>query len=469
MARTKRQKITGNTLVDQHEDIAENQIHIEEPNSTDEENADENSQRKTRGPTYMTEIWGKPSSCHRYKVRFDKDGEPVGKNKSKFTEFLGTIARNGKYAPLDVTDWREMTNDKKQDMLVLVKEKFRLSPGADFWTLKSIGKKWRNWKSALKAKYYNPNESIESQINNRDQRILKDQWRNLLAYWSLEETKNTSEKNKMSRAKKTMNHKTGKKSYAQIRKKLMKKLGHLPSRVDMFEHCYTDSNGNPGNDDVAATLQALKEKVSQLPPGSNDDVGRNDAFAQVFGEDNNGRVCMYGLGVTPSDKWGNVPSRSTCQRIVMEQKAAISKMEDKFAEQDQQLKDQAKELAELKAMVCQQQNSGSKTGGSINSTSSNHVSKSPMGARSLQEGDWVDIFSLFDPTKCLAIGRLQGIDPSKVVGGQPLGPCWCEILVQIVMERNEQLIRPYGLLQTIEDALGAPIAWPLKLVKIHED
>ena len=34
MARTKRQKITGNTLVDQHEDIAENQIHIEEPNST---------------------------------------------------------------------------------------------------------------------------------------------------------------------------------------------------------------------------------------------------------------------------------------------------------------------------------------------------------------------------------------------------------------------------------------------------
>nr|XP_027071835.1 uncharacterized protein LOC113696652 [Coffea arabica] len=261
----------------------------------------------------------------------------------------------------------------------------------------------------------------------------------------------------------------------------MKKLGHLPSRVDMFEHCYTDSNGNPGNDDVTATLviilnffwilntASFEGTVSQLPPGSNDDVGRNDAFAQVFGEDNNGCVRMYSLGVTPSDKWGNVPSRSTCQRIVMEQKAAISKMEDKFAEQDQQLKDQAKELAELKAMVCQQQNSGSKTSGSINSTSSNHVSKSRIGAHSIQEGDWVDIFNLFDPTKCLAIGRLQGIDPSKVVGEQPLGPCLCEILVQIVVERNEQLIRPYGLLQTIEDALGTPIAWPLKLVKIHED
>lgn len=64
MARTKRQKISGNTLADQLEDIAENHIHIEEPNSTNEANVDENAKKKTRGPTYMTEIWGKPSSCH---------------------------------------------------------------------------------------------------------------------------------------------------------------------------------------------------------------------------------------------------------------------------------------------------------------------------------------------------------------------------------------------------------------------
>lgn len=81
----------------------------------------------------------------------------------------------------------------------------------------------------------------------------------------------------------------------------------------------------------------------------------------------------------------------------------------------------------------------------------------------------MDIFILFDPTKSLAIACLQGIDPSKVVGGQPLELCWCEIVKQIMVELNEQLIRPYGLLQTIEDGLDAPIACPLKLVKIHED
>lgn len=101
-------------------------------------------------------------------------------------------------------------------MLILVKEKFRLPPGAHFWILKSMGKKWRNWKSALKAKYYNPNESIDSQTNNRDKRVIANQWRNILIYWSLEKTKDTGEKNKMNRAKKTMNHKTGKKFFAQI-------------------------------------------------------------------------------------------------------------------------------------------------------------------------------------------------------------------------------------------------------------
>ena len=32
------------------------------------------------------------------------------------------------------------------------------------------------------------------------------------------------------------------------------------------------------------------------------------------------------------------------------------------------------------------------------------------------------------------------------------------------MNPNEQLIRPHDLQQTIQDALGAPIAWPRNLV-----
>ena len=65
-------------------------------------------------------VWGQPTS-HRYKVKFNKLGKPVGKNKSRFTEFLGTISRNGSYAPIDVQDWRKIDNSRKKDMLKIVK------------------------------------------------------------------------------------------------------------------------------------------------------------------------------------------------------------------------------------------------------------------------------------------------------------------------------------------------------------
>ena len=61
----------------------------------------------------------------------------------------------------------------------------------------------------------------------------------------------------------------------------------------------------------------------------------------------------------------------------------------------------------------------------------------------------------------MAIGRLQSLDPSTIVGGQPLGSNWCEVLVQVVVERDEHLIRPYVPLQTIADSIGAR---PTKLV-----
>ncbi|XP_071926002.1 uncharacterized protein [Coffea arabica] len=105
----------------------------------------------------------------------------------------------------------------------------------------------------------------------------------------------------------------------------------------------------------------------------------------------------------------------------------------------------------------------------ITSTSSNHISTSSSSLRPLKEGDWISLFSLDEPTKVVAIGRLQSLDPSTIVGGQPLGSNWCEVLVQVVVERDEHLIRPYVPLQTIADSIGAPIAWPTKLVKICED
>lgn len=64
----------------------------------------------------------------------------------------------------------------------------------------------------------------------------------------------------------------------------------------------------------------------------------------------------------------------------------------------------------------------------------------------------------------MAKGCLHSIDPNAQVGGQALGDNWCQVHVQVVLQPEEQLIRPYDYCQTLEDAHGGMVAWPGTLV-----
>lgn len=69
----------------------------------------------------MLQIWGRPSNLPPIPLDFDSLGRPVGPNQGKFSEFLGTIARNGIYCPLDVQDWHKMPKENKSRRLDIVK------------------------------------------------------------------------------------------------------------------------------------------------------------------------------------------------------------------------------------------------------------------------------------------------------------------------------------------------------------
>ncbi|XP_028070220.1 uncharacterized protein LOC114272702 [Camellia sinensis] len=46
--------------------------------------------------------------------------------------------------------------------------------------------------------------------------------------------------------------------------------------------------------------------------------GPNDTFGQVMGKEKHGRVCMYGLGVSPSNLWRDTSSHKTNQDTTMD-------------------------------------------------------------------------------------------------------------------------------------------------------
>lgn len=79
----------------------------------------DNKKKKARRPTCMPQLWGLKKQLD---VSFNDFGQPNDqKSTSTLAHFLGTIARNGLFCPLNYKDWRLMPSSYKEDMLKEVK------------------------------------------------------------------------------------------------------------------------------------------------------------------------------------------------------------------------------------------------------------------------------------------------------------------------------------------------------------
>ncbi|GKB56559.1 transposase, Tnp1/En/Spm-like protein [Tanacetum coccineum] len=81
-------------------------------------------------------------------------------------------------------------------------------------------------------------------------------------------------------------------------------------------------------------------------------------------------------------------------------------------------------------------------------------------------GAEVYIKSIFNAAEIVAKGSIKSLDPNEIVGGEEMGPNWCKVNVQVPIKRGEHLVRRYGLFVTIDDAIGATVAWPCTFISV---
>ncbi|XP_027173367.1 uncharacterized protein LOC113773046 [Coffea eugenioides] len=134
----------------------------------------------------------------------------------------------------------------------------------------------------------------------------------------------------------------------------------------------------------------------------------------------------------------------------MEQSGAMSKMERRI----QQLESIQQGRSQGQSSPSQQRST---------SQSSNAI------LRPIKVGDKVTIRSMVDSNKICAIGVVRNLDRTAEVGDTPLGSHWCEIHVNVPVENDEELMRPYHNFRKIGDAIGVAIAWPINLVNLEEN
>ncbi|KAA8547015.1 hypothetical protein F0562_003444 [Nyssa sinensis] len=74
----------------------------------------------------------------------------------------------------------------------------------------------------------------------------------------------------------------------------------------------------------------------------------------------------------------------------------------------------------------------------------------------------VDLLSFQIPKEIVGKGYIKSFDPSKLVGGIPLGEGMCEVFVEESQKYRYRLVRLIGTeVLTIRDGLGESIAWPI--------
>ncbi|XP_031373418.1 uncharacterized protein LOC116188293 isoform X2 [Punica granatum] len=282
--------------------------------------------KRGRGPTLMRDLWGLQDD-ERKVVSFNSFGQPNDpENSSKLANFLGTIARDGTHAPLHYLTWRKMPGHHKEEMVKLVKLKFEIPAGDEDFILRSISKKWRNWKSTVKKMYFDPMLSVEEQLQNVPDRVEADQWKELLTYWSSEVGKDASKRNKEIRKRQKMVHRMGTRSFAVIRE----------------------------------ITEKMKEILAQDAQGSTS-VDGNDVYTKVMGKDKPGFLRIYGLGVSDSDVRGSMPSRSKCYTMAMKYKSALESIERQYGELNKKLE-----------VLQSRENSGNPANSGVQTASMNH-------------------------------------------------------------------------------------------------
>ncbi|XP_028547832.1 uncharacterized protein LOC114578631 [Dendrobium catenatum] len=76
--------------------------------------------------------------------------------------YLGIVARDPVLAPISFPDWRNKGMEPyKKKMLAEVESKFEFTGHIRHWILQSLGVKWRNYKTTLKAEHWDSRQIEE--------------------------------------------------------------------------------------------------------------------------------------------------------------------------------------------------------------------------------------------------------------------------------------------------------------------
>ncbi|MED6184260.1 hypothetical protein PIB30_045781 [Stylosanthes scabra] len=240
----------------------------EEDEKDEEEEEDENEgkeQKKTRGKTNCKKLHS--SDFKDFEVVEFYEGQPIGPTKkvvSNLQAFVGT-------------------------------QKFILPIQSKKWVMQALFRAWKKYKGDVNPNHFMKYKTRKRMLKNRPLEIPEVQFQKLIRYWRLPEIKAMSAKNIENRSKQTCPHRTGSTGFGIVRKQLRdsKENKEEPSRAEIFTVTRTSRKGKENDPKSQSTIDEL---TSRIEAGQD----HEEAFVQVLGKDQPGRLRCYGASVKKS-------------------------------------------------------------------------------------------------------------------------------------------------------------------------
>ncbi|XP_035822447.1 uncharacterized protein [Zea mays] len=444
-------------------------------------------------------------------VETDKNGIPNQWSESILSSYLGELAQNSSFAPLHIPRWdNKLFKGPKERIIKDVEKKFIYSSETKWstrdWILKTVNKRWRDYKSDLKKQYFNPDKRSFDQIEKDvPDGVNENQWSFLLGIWCSEAHQKLCRTNAESGKKQRHPHTSGRKSHARLKKEMVmalsedKKKGSI-TKIDLWDESHKKRNGNYVNQNVQTLMGKAFDELEnrRKDKGTLSTSDYDDVFENVIRKDLNIRgkkfpeeellstILATGSGSTTVDtkdnenvslQYDNV-ERSSYEKSPSPYNEQIYTRDYNIAKvgcSDHSVPNDNIAFRESQVTrssdLNQELNNGSL---SLDKEMSDKETQSKQQQQSKLQQNKQKTVLLYSTRKrklgqVFAVGNLISRDTTHEIGGTVLGDGYYAVAVHYLNNvEDERLPRPHGDLKTLEDAVGMCVAWPrthLKRVK----
>ncbi|XP_038887409.1 poly [ADP-ribose] polymerase 1-like isoform X2 [Benincasa hispida] len=303
--------------------------------------------RRTRGHSRNLELDRHVNIHGRIRIEIDEEvGKPVCANATKFSNAIGTIARNT--IPLRCKDWSDVSKEVRDLVVDQLLSYFDFDVGKKHvkkYVLQRVQNTFKEYRSDLYKHYRRFKDPKEARACPPKRITDATDWNLLCNRWETPEWKKKTETNKKSRSKIPYLHRTGSKSFVQVQSEMKIKEGRDVDQVDLFRQshfCEKDGWVNNNAKDAYLEMQRLMEASFQEDPTPMSSV---EVCKQVLGHRSG---YIKGLGLNPK------PSSSSSVTSYLQDKKELEKKMEKMEDEMIQMKANYEHMKETNVALTSQ-------------------------------------------------------------------------------------------------------------------